>query len=153
MGLPITAPAGPVAVSACLLGKPCRYNGEPHNNPAVQALAKTRKLVPICPEVMGGLPTPRPAAEIVTDRLGRRRVIDIEGNDITAAYAEGAAKALSRALDAQCGCAVLCEKSPSCGCGRIFDGTFTDTIIPGNGITTQLFIDADIPVFQASDIK
>ena len=80
-------------------------------------------------------------------------LLDAEGNDITAAYAEGAAKALSRALDAQCGCAVLCEKSPSCGCGRIFDGTFTDTIVPGNGITTQLFLDADIPVFQASDLK
>jgi uncharacterized protein YbbK (DUF523 family) len=152
VSLPITAPAGPVAVSACLLGKPCRYNGQSHADPAVIALGEERKLVPICPETLGGLPTPRPAAEIVTCEDGTRKVVDSEGSDITPNYADGAARALSVALDAQCGCAVLCDKSPSCGYGRIFDGTFSNTVIPGNGIAAQLFIDADIPVFLPSEL-
>jgi uncharacterized protein YbbK (DUF523 family) len=153
VGLPVTAPAGPIAVSACLLGHACRFNGCSHYNAAVSALAAERKLIPICPEVMGGLSTPRAAAEIVTQDSGVRMVIDEDGNDLTSYYAEGAARALAKALDEECGCAIFCEKSPSCGCGRIYDGTFSGTIVRGNGITTQLFIDADIPVFAADDIR
>ena len=152
MGLPVTAPAGPVAVSACLLGHACRFNGASRYRQPIADLAFERKLVPICPEVMGGLGTPRKAAEIVTKESGSRIVIDAAGNDITSHYAQGAARALSRVLDEECGCAILCDKSPSCGCGHVFDGTFTGTIIEGNGITTQLLIDADIPVFADTDI-
>lgn len=152
MDLPITAPAGPVAVSACLLGHPCRFDGTSHLNEKVVAIGNTRQLVPICPEALGGLPTPRPPAEIVTDERGSRRVVDVDGNDLTANYAQGAARALAIALDHECGCAILTEKSPSCGCGKVFDGTFSGKLIKGNGITAQLFLDADIPVWPSCDI-
>ncbi len=152
MGLPITAPAGPVAVSACLIGYPCRYNGDSRACRAVAELARDRVLVPICPEELGGLPTPRAAAEIVRSGNGQRCVRTEEGDDLTAAYAQGAARALSIALDAEVGCAVLKENSPSCGSGRVYDGTFSGERICGTGIAAQLFIDADIPIFSESDI-
>jgi uncharacterized protein YbbK (DUF523 family) len=152
MGLPVTAPAGPVAVSACLMGYSCRYNGASRACEAVAELAKERVLVPICPEQLGGLPTPRAAAEIVRSRNGQCHVRTEEGDDLTAAYAQGAARALSAALDAEVGCAVFKENSPSCGSGCVYDGTFSGGKISGMGITAQLFIDADIPVFSESDV-
>ena len=121
-----------VLVSACLLGVCCRYDGQSKACPAVLELLKAHELIPVCPEQLGGLPTPRPPAEIQGNR-----VINREGTDVTAQYQQGAEEAarLYQVLD--CDCAVLKARSPSCGCGEVYDGSFSGTLVPGDGITAQ----------------
>ena len=121
-----------VLVSACLLGVCCRYDGQSKACPAVLELLKAHELIPVCPEQLGGLPTPRPPAEIQGNR-----VINREGTDVTAQYQKGAEEAarLYQVLD--CDCAVLKARSPSCGCGEVYDGSFSGTLVPGDGITAQ----------------
>lgn len=128
-------------VSACLLGEPCRYDGASKPFPGIPALLAEHTIVPVCPEQLGGLPTPRPPAERRGDR-----VITAAGDDVTRAYCLGAEETLR--LCRQCGAeaAVLKERSPSCGCGEIYDGTFTGTTVPGNGVTAALLQDEGIPV-------
>lgn len=134
-------------VSACLLGAPCRYDGASKGIPLVRALAERHELVPVCPEQLGGLPTPRPPAE----RQGGR-VVNREGRDVTGEYQRGAEAAL--ALGALLGCqgAVLKERSPSCGAGEIYDGTFSKTLTPGDGVTAALLKARGIPVWGESGI-
>jgi uncharacterized protein YbbK (DUF523 family) len=119
-------------VSACLLGTQCNHEGGHSRRPAVEALAATYRLVPICPEVCGGLSTPRPAAERVGDRV---RTVD--GDDVTDAYLRGAQVAvdLARAVGAER--AVLKARSPSCGSAQIYDGTFSRTLRDGEGTTAE----------------
>lgn len=135
-----------ILVSACLLGLACRYDGKSKPCPALLERLDDHQWVPVCPEQLGGLPTPRPPAEI---RAGR--VINLEGRDVTAAYRRGAEQtlALYRLLD--CQAAVLKSRSPSCGCGRIYDGAFSGTLTQGDGITTRLLKANDIPVFTEED--
>lgn len=116
-------------ISACLLGCPCRYDGGGQAHPDVLALADRHHLVPVCPEQLGGLPTPRPPAE----RLGGR-VVTQAGTDVTAAYSRGGEAAVQLAELLRCEYAILKERSPSCGHGEIYDGTFTHTRIPGSGV-------------------
>ncbi len=123
----------PILISACLLGLPCRYDGKSKPHPKALELAKTVHLIPYCPECMGGLPTPRPPAEIQGDR-----VINAEGTDVTAQYQKGAEGALELCRILGCKRAILKAKSPSCGHGRIYDGSFTKKLISGNGITAAL---------------
>jgi uncharacterized protein YbbK (DUF523 family) len=111
-------------VSACLLGVACNHRGAASPRPAVAALAGSFDLVPVCPEVEGGLPVPRPAAERGPD--GRVRTVD--GADVTAEYEHGAAAAVRLAGEIGAVGAVLKARSPSCGCGPIYDGTFTRTL-------------------------
>ena len=113
-----------IAVSACLLGEPCRYDGTARPCEAVVALGERHKLVPVCPEVLGGLPVPHPPCEIV---LAERalRVVDADGADRTDAFVAGAAKALELVRQEGCKLAVLKAKSPSCGSGQVYDGTFS----------------------------
>ena len=120
-------------VSACLLGAPCRYDGKSKADARVQALAEAYELIPVCPEELGGLPTPRTPSE----RQGER-VISSDGRDVTAEYRRGAETALALCLAHGCKAAVLKEKSPSCGCGQIYDGTFSRRLIPGDGVTAEL---------------
>ena len=120
-------------VSACLLGTPCRYDEKSKASEAVCALAERYELIPVCPEVQGGLPTPRTPCE----RRGER-VVTQDGRDVTECYQKGAAVALQTALREGCRCAVLKEKSPSCGCGMIYDGSFSRALIPGDGVTAAL---------------
>ncbi len=119
-------------VSTCLLGVCCRYDGQSKACPAVLELLKAHELIPVCPEQLGGLPTPRPPAE-----MQGNRVINREGTDVTAQYQQGAEEAarLYQVLD--CDCAVLKAHSPSCGCGEVYDGSFSGTLVPGDGITAQ----------------
>ncbi len=124
------------------MGEACRYDGASKPCKAVLALAKKHTLIPVCPEVLGGLPTPRQPCEIRGDR-----VIDCKGNDKTKAYQKGARKALWIAESQECSMAILKEKSPSCGCGLIHNGAFDGGLVEGNGITTQLLLEKGIAVY------
>ena len=128
-------------VSACLLGIPCRYDGQAKPCEAVIALAKTHTLIPFCPEIYGGLATPRTPAEL---RCGR--VVTKDGRDVTENYVSGAAIGLSLYRTLGCDGAICKAKSPSCGVGAIYDGTFTDTLIPGDGVTAALFRENKVPL-------
>lgn len=118
-----------IVVSACLAGIRCKWNGKASPCAKVISLVKQGKAIPVCPEQLGGLQTPRPAAEI---RKGR--VVDAKGNDYTAAFAKGAKEGLKIAKMAKCRVAVLRPKSPSCGCGLVYDGTFSGKLKKGDGV-------------------
>ena len=133
-------------VSACLLGTPCRYDGKSKKNEAVCALAERFELIPVCPEVLGGLPTPRTPSE----RRGAR-VVMRDGRDVTAEYLRGAADALALAQREGVLAAVLKERSPSCGSGEIYDGTFTGALTAGDGVTAELLKANGIAVFGESE--
>ncbi len=128
-----------IAVSACLLGVPCRYDGGSKPNEEVIQFLENHdcKIVRICPEVMGGLSIPHPANEIRFSD-GKRYVCDKEGNDNTEAFEEGARIACERACAKECTHAILKAKSPSCGVGEIYDGTFSKTLISGDGVAAAL---------------
>ncbi len=136
-----------ILISACLLGASCRYDGESKAYPSIQALLKKHQLVPVCPEQLGGLPTPRPASERRGDRVFNRL-----GLDVTAEYQKGAEEALGLAKLFGCTCAVLKERSPSCGSGRIYDGSFSGVLVPGDGLTAQRLKAAGIRVLGESQI-
>ncbi|GAA3376843.1 DUF523 domain-containing protein [Streptomyces sannanensis] len=132
-----------VLVSACLTGVPCRYNGRSVESEQARALVAEGRAVAFCPEVAGGLPTPREAAEIVggdgEDVLqGRARVLDSTGTDCTAQFVDGAGQALAAAQAAGARSALLMARSPSCGRGQIYDGTFTGSLRPGDGVAAAL---------------
>ena len=138
----------PILVSACLLGAACKYSGGDNFCPKVAALVKNYQLVPVCPEQLGGLPTPRTPAE----RQGNR-VITKDGRDVTAAYSHGAQEAWELAKLFGCGTAILKARSPSCGAQGIYDGTFTGTVIPGSGVTAELLRDAGIRVLTEDELE
>ena len=132
-----------VAVSACLLGINCRFDGGNRKNKDAVEKSRTHDLIPICPEEAGGLPTPRPPVEIVGgdgyDVLdGKAKVLTADGHDKTAEFLKGAQQALELVQAQGVKCVILKAKSPSCGCGKIYDGTFSGTLISGDGVTTAL---------------
>ena len=135
-------------ISACLLGCACRYDGGSKPCRAALALAKKHELVPVCPEQLGGLPTPRPPAEIRGDR-----VMNHLGQDVTDAYQKGAAEALKLCRVLNCQGAVLKARSPSCGCGQVYDGSFSGALIPGDGITARTLKAAGIPVWTEETLE
>ena len=135
-------------VSACLLGTPCRYDGKSKADPRVQALAERYELIPVCPEQLGGLPTPR----LPSERRGGRVVMS-DGRDVTDAYRRGAEASLAICRANGCRAAVLKEKSPSCGCGRIYDGTFSRRLIAGDGVTAEALKARGIFVYGESDAE
>lgn len=136
-----------IVVSACLLGENCKYNGGNNKNEAVLALAEKFELVPICPECFGGLPIPRVPSEILNGRVYSKT-----GEDLTDSFKSGADHALYITMEANAPCAVLKENSPSCGFGKIYDGSFTGKKIIGNGITAQLLAENGIQIFGESTI-
>lgn len=135
-------------ISACLLGCRCRYDGASKTQPWAAALAERYELVPVCPEQLGGLPTPRPPSERQGDRVVTR-----EGGDVTAQYRRGAEEALRLADLLGCEAALLKERSPSCGSGTVYDGTFTGTLTAGDGVTAELLRAHGIPVYGESRIE
>lgn len=137
-----------ILVSACLLGAACKYSGGDNFCPKVAALVKDYHLVPVCPEQLGGLPTPRTPAE----RQGNR-VITKDGQDVTAAYHRGAQEAWKLAKLFGCDTAILKARSPSCGAQGIYDGTFTGTVIPASGVTAELLRDAGIRVLTEDELE
>ena len=132
-----------IIVSACLLGQDCRYDGKNCLNEEILKLLDKHTLIPICPEQMGGLPTPRQPGEIVGDK-----VISKIGDDITEQYNKGANMALRIAKMNNCKYALLKSKSPSCGKGQIYDGSFTGKMTDGDGKTTSLLIENGIKVYS-----
>lgn len=137
-----------ILVSACLLGVRCRYDGIGKEYPALSGLGKRYELIPVCPEQLGGLPTPRPAAE----RRGER-VVNCAGRDVTEEYARGAEETLTLALRLGCRCAILKERSPSCGRGQIYDGSFTGMLTAGSGVTAELLERGGIRVLGESEAE
>jgi uncharacterized protein YbbK (DUF523 family) len=123
-----------IAVSACLLGVNCKYNGSNNLNLHVLEAVKGKEVVLICPEVMGGLSTPRIPNEIQNDG----RVLNQNHEDMTKYFNSGKTKALNKLLDNQCQQVILKDGSPSCGYHTIYDGQFTNTKIKGQGVTTKL---------------
>lgn len=150
-------PTGLVLVSACLAGYRCRFDGRSCPADAVAELVASGRAVPVCPEVDGGLPTPRLPAEIAggdgADVLdGRARVLSADGRDITAAYLAGAQAALAKARAAGATRALLKARSPSCGCGEIYDGSFSGGRRAGDGVTAALLRRAGITVQSEQDL-
>lgn len=137
-----------ILVSACLLGACCRYDGQSRQNEDIIALGKKHTLIPVCPEQLGGLPTPREPAEI---RDGR--VITRDGRDVTEQYERGADETARLATLLECDLAVLKERSPSCGCKKVYDGSFSGKLVIGNGFTTRKLIQNGICVFGETDAK
>ncbi|QGP92559.1 hypothetical protein MGLY_19420 [Neomoorella glycerini] len=132
-----------ILVSACLAGEKCKYSGGHNLVPPIAELVRRGKAVPVCPEALGGLTIPRPPAEIrggdgYDVLAGRARVLDKEGQDVTAAFLRGAAATLAKAREIAAELVVLKEKSPSCGSKLIYDGTFSGTARPGTGVTAAL---------------
>ena len=134
-------------VSACLLGVMCRYDGQSRPDEKVVGLLKNHVLVPVCPEQLGGLSTPRCPCEIQGDRVMSR-----DGDDQTAEYEKGAQEALRLCRLFSCEAAVLKAKSPSCGLGCVYDGTFSGTLRPGDGVTAGLLKNSGVPVYTEENL-
>ena len=136
-----------VLVSACLLGVACRYDGQSKAYPLVDELCRRYEVVPVCPEIMGGLPTPRTPAERRNDR-----VVTKNGGDVTEQYRCGAEEVLRLAQKLGCRIAVLKERSPSCGSGQVYDGSFTAALTEGFGVAAELLQRAGIRVIGESQL-
>jgi uncharacterized protein YbbK (DUF523 family) len=139
--------ARPVLVSACLAGEPCRYNGSAAPHPAVLELVARGLAVPVCPEVLGGLPTPRKPVEL---RAGR--AVEATGADRTEAFLAGARKALGLCRERSCASAVLKARSPSCGCGQVYDGSFSGRLVQGDGLFAALLKAEGVRVCTEEDL-
>lgn len=143
-----------ILISACLIGRPVRYDGagKPLADPRIADWLAEGRLVPLCPEMLGGLPVPRPPAEIVggdgDDVLaGRATVVTATGEDVTAAFLAGAVAALDLARREGCGQALLIDRSPSCGSLSIYDGSFSGQRVPGAGVVAALLAASGIAVY------
>ena len=153
----------PLVISDCLLGVACNHEGRGSPRAVVDDLARQYRLVPVCPEVLGGLSTPRAAAEIQggdgADVLARpssgssaaARVVNIDGEDVTGAYRRGAEAAVAVAKAVGAERAVLKARSPSCGSGAVYDGTFSRRLVPGRGVTAAALAAAGLAVCSEED--
>lgn len=137
-----------ILISACLLGTPCRYDGKSKKCEQIDLLTKKYELIPVCPEVMGGLDTPRLPCEIIDEKAIRS-----DGEDMTPFYEKGARLALETAKKEGCKIAILKEKSPSCGTHFRYDGTFSGKIVKGKGITAKLLSENGILIFSEEEIN
>ena len=134
-------------VSMCLAGIPCRMDGKAKLVPEIKALLERNEAIAVCPEVLGGLPTPRIPSEIQPDG----RVRNQQGDDVTAQFVRGAEQAMTICRTHGCTGAILKARSPSCGKGCIYDGSFTGTRVPGNGVFAKKLLDAGIPVMTEEE--
>lgn len=153
----ILASQDPVLVSACLAGRACAFDGSARARDTVLRLVDAGRAVLACPEEEGGLGTPRPPAEIVggtgDDVLdGRARVLSIGGQDVTDAYLEGARIAVDRARRLGCRIAILKARSPSCGIGAVYDGTFAKRLVAGDGVTAAALKRAGVDVVTDEEL-
>ena len=137
-----------IMVSACLLGENCKYNGGNNYNEKLAAFTREHTVIPVCPEVLGGLPVPRPNSEIVNGV-----VINREGHSVDAEYRRGAELALALARREQPDLIILQSRSPSCGVRQIYDGTFTGTKIPGQGIFAACAIREGFRVIDVEELQ
>lgn len=137
-----------ILISACLLGIGCRYDGKHKANSDVLSLGEKYNLIPVCPEIYGGLPTPRVPSERIGDKVMMK-----DGRDVTENYRRGAEEALELCRIYNIKTAILKEKSPSCGKGEIYDGTFSGTLTERDGVTAELLIANGIRVLGESEIN
>ncbi|SKB46869.1 Uncharacterized conserved protein YbbK, DUF523 family [Lachnospiraceae bacterium] len=135
-----------IAVSACLLGENCKYNGGNNYSEKVMDFIKGHEVLSICPEVLGGLPTPRESAEIV-DGVVRHK----DGSSVDKEFREGAEIALKMVMENHIDLVILQSRSPSCGVNSVYDGTFSGKIIPGQGVFAELLRKNNIKVMDAAD--
>lgn len=136
-----------IGVSACLLGENCKYNGGNNYNKKLVDFVKDHEVIPICPEVFGGLPTPRKPAEIVDG------IVKLEsGLSVDKEFKKGAQKALDIIMKNQVDLVILQSRSPSCGVNKVYDGTFTGKIIDGQGIFTKILKENEVPVIDVEDL-
>lgn len=133
-----------ILVSACLLGENCKYSGGNNACNEIIEYLKGKEYISVCPEVMGGLLTPRACSERLNGRI-----MNNEGEDVTEAFRLGAEKTLAVAQENQCELCILQVRSPSCGAGIIYDGTFSGRLVEGNGLTTQLLMDHGFKVISS----
>jgi len=141
-----------ILVSACLAGINCKYNGGNNYNEKVFNLVKEGKAIPVCPEQLGGLTTPREPSEIKKVD-GRRYVINKEGIDVTVEFEKGAEEVLALVKKLDIKKAILQTRSPSCGKGKIYSGNFDRNLVDGNGILADLLLKNGIEVINSDDIK
>ena len=144
-----------ILISACLLGKNCRYNGG--HSQLTELKEIDVEWIPVCPEESGGLGTPRPSAEMQgnaeTILNGKGKIITNKGKNVTSEFIQGAEKSLQLGLGAEVKIAVLKSKSPSCGIGKIYDGSFTKSLKIGNGIFAHLCHENDIACISSDNIN
>ena len=136
-----------IMVSACLLGENCKYSGGNNRDERVLSFLEGHEVIPVCPEVMGGLPTPRPPAEIVG-----AAVINREGISVDEQFRTGAKMALEIAQREKIDLAILQSRSPSCGVKEVYDGTFSGTRIPGRGVFAQMLVENGFAVMDREDV-
>ena len=137
-----------ILISACLIGDKCKYNGGDNKNPLIEKLLEQYELIPFCPEVEGGLKTPRDPAEIIGERVKTEL-----GRDVSFQYNRGADLASNICLYLDIKVAILKETSPSCGVNEIYDGTFSHRKIKGQGITTKRLRQMGVRVISENDIE
>lgn len=137
-----------IMVSACLLGENCKYNGGNNRNEKVLEYIKGHEVIPVCPEVMGGLNTPRVPSEIVNGVVTNR-----EGVVVDTEFRKGAQIAFDIAVREKIDMAILKAKSPSCGTKQIYDGTFSKTLVDGQGVFAEMLQKAGIPFIDEEELQ
>jgi uncharacterized protein YbbK (DUF523 family) len=136
-----------IAVSACLLGENCKYNGGNNYSSRVAVFVKGHEVFPVCPEVLGGLPTPRESSEIVNGVVMHK-----DGTSVDDEFRRGAELALKNVIDNKVDLVILQSRSPSCGVSTVYDGTFTGKLIPGQGIFAKMLTENNIKVMDVSEL-
>lgn len=136
-----------ILVSACLLGVNCKYNGSNNENEKVLFYIKDKEVIPICPEIMGGLSTPREPSEIFENK-----VISKSGKDVTSNFQKGAEETLNLARKLGVKKAILKSRSPSCGLDEVYDGTFSNKLVNKNGITAELLKNNGFVILREEDV-
>ena len=136
-----------IAVSACLLGENCKYNGGNNFSEKVSEFIKGHEVIPVCPEVLGGLPTPRESSEIVNGAVRHK-----DGTSVDEEFRRGAELALKLVLDNDVDLVILQSRSPSCGVKNVYDGSFSGTLIPGQGVFARLLTEKNIKVIDVSEL-
>lgn len=136
-----------IGVSACLLGENCKYNGGNNESKKLKDYVKGHNVVPVCPEVMGGLPTPRDPAEIIGGVVRQK-----SGRSVDEEFRAGARAALKKVKDAGAELAILQSRSPSCGVKEIYDGTFTGHLVKGKGVFAAMLEEEGIRAMDVEDL-
>ncbi|QUH29018.1 DUF523 domain-containing protein [Vallitalea guaymasensis] len=139
-------------VSACLAGINCRYDGGNTENEIIKNMVKEGRAIAVCPEQLGELPIPRACCEIIMDDDGNKKVMSVDGEDFTEAYRQGAVKTLEICRASGINEAILQSRSPSCGYGLIYDGTFSGNRIDGEGLTAELLSKNNIRIYTESEV-
>lgn len=137
-----------VLVSACLMGRNCKYNGGNNYSSELAELLKGKEVIEVCPEVAAGMSVPRPSVEIVEGVI-----TDINGKDVDAVYRQGVTKVMAQLEGEDIEFAVLQSRSPTCGVKQIYDGTFSKRLIEGRGILAEALVKAGYRVIDVEDIK